>query len=95
MALGAECGPGGPVHDAVRLKARPLLRVFYSGGVLRAEDSVVGDVVLLAVELGAVIEPALDEADISAHAALLHGPVRVVRPLPGMPVGVGGEGRQL
>ena len=38
---------------------------------------------------------ALDEADISAHAALLHGPVRVVRPLPGMPVGVGGEGRQL
>ena len=52
MALGAECGPGGPVHDAVWLKARPLLRVFYGGGVLRAEGSVVGDVVFLAVELG-------------------------------------------
>ena len=95
MALGAECGPGGPVHDAVWLKARPLLRVFYGGGVLRAEDSVVGDVVLLAVELGAVIEPALDEADVRPCAALLHGPVRVVRPLLGMPVGVRGEGRQL
>lgn len=95
MALGAECGPGGPVHDAVRLKAGPALRVFYGGGVLRAEDSVVGDVVLLTVELGAVIEPALDEADVRPCAALLHGPVRVVRPLLGMPVGVGGEGRQL
>lgn len=95
MALGAECGPGGPVHDAVWLKAGPALRVFYGGGVLRAEGSIVGDVILLAVELGAVIESALDEADISAHAALLHGPVRVIRPLPGVPVGVGGEGRQL
>ena len=95
MALGAECGPGGPVHDAVWLKVGPALRVFYGGGVLRAEDSVVGDVVLLAVELGAVIELALDEADVRPCAALLHGPVRVVRPLLGMPVGVGGEGRQL
>ena len=32
MALGAECGPGGPVHDAVWLKAGPALRVFYGGG---------------------------------------------------------------
>ena len=95
MALGAECGPGGPVYDAVWLKAGPLLRVFHGGGVLRAEGGVVGDIVLLAVELGAAIEPALDEADISARAALLHGPARIVRLLPGMPVRVGGEGRQL